>query len=229
VEGGLLLARGKRAFAIVLTIALQNYAFCSDSGAMLQATGDVQVNGTAVPSSFTISGGDSIDVGPNSSASLRTTGTSVSTAANTKIQWINENEITLNEGGVFVNTVPNLKTNLGNCGAVMPIQSPENISANSYTKYEVKIQGDKAYVYARELPVTVKTDTQTIELKPAKVAMVSSIRASKCKIAYFDTVNDAVANGLIIGGFAATSVLLLTLPYDSPGVSAFCPDVSCQN
>ncbi len=224
----MLLIPGKRALAIVLTVALQGYAFSADGGAILQATGEVQVNGTSVPGSFTVSGGDSIDVGPNSSASLRTSGTSISTAANTKIQWINDNEITLNDGGVFVNTVPNLKTNLGTCGAVMPIQSPENISANSYTKYEVKIQGDKAYVYARELPVTVKTDTQSIDLKPTKVAMVSSIRATKCKIAYYDTVNDAVANGLIIGGFAATSILLLTLPYESQGVSAYCPNPRCQ-
>ena len=224
----MLLARGKRALAIVLTFALQGYVCSADSGAILQATGDVKVNGTSVQGSFTLSGGDSIEVGPNSSASIRTAGSSVSTAASTKIQWINEDEITLNEGGVFVNTVPNLKTNLGNCGAVMPIQSPENISANSYTRYEVKTQGDRAYVYARDLPVTVKTDMQSIDLKPTKMAMVSSIRASKCKIAYYDTVNDAVANGLIIGGFAATSILLLTLPYDSPGVSAYCPNPRCQ-
>lgn len=224
----MLLARGKRALAIVLTIALQGYVFGADSGAMLQATGDVKVNGTPVNGSFALSGGDSIEVGPNSSASIRTAGSSISTAANTQIQWINENEITLNEGGVFVNTVPNLKTNLGTCGEVLPIQSPENISANSYTKYEVKTQGDKAYVYARELPVTVRADARNVDLKPTKVAMVSSIRASRCKIAYYDTVNDAVANGLIIGGFAATSILLLTLPYDNPGVSAYCPNPRCQ-
>lgn len=208
--------RTKRVMAIVLMIALQSYSSASTGSAMLHTTGTVQVNGTIVPGTVAMAGGENVLVAGSSSASLRMPGTSILAAPYTSLKWISPQEITLNDGNIFVNTLKDIKTNLGICGSVIPTESETSVATNAYTKYEIQIQGNKAIVYARELPVTVKTDNRSIDLQPLRVAVVENIHASKCTVAYYGSEEDLLAKGILIGSNTAAAVVLLTLPTPTP-------------
>jgi hypothetical protein len=237
VEAGLLGERSKRVVAIALSIALQCYASTSPHSIgplrpVLEVEGGtVEVNGVVISKPLDLNPGDSVRVLVNSTATIREGSVSeektlITLNGNTSLEWKDEGALTLHDGNIVVNS-RDFTTYLDSCGHVTPFHQQPADNAN--TKYEVQIQGDRAFVYARELSATVENDGKKLDVKPMRVAAVESIRATKCKIAYVDAPDNFMLNNGVLAAYFAAGVVLLYYPDPKASISADCPIDPCKS
>ncbi len=167
---------------MVLVYAMQASSFASATGAMLRVNGQANVDGVSVPGSMALGDGQAVTTEMSSVATLDIGTSKVFISPNTLVKYINREELSLTRGGLFVDTNQMVRTDLGTCAVVTPIGS-----ANAApTKYEIQLRGDTAYVYARELPVTVRAESRTIDLKPQTMAVIRGYLNPNCKVAYYE-------------------------------------------
>ncbi|HWR14637.1 MAG TPA: hypothetical protein VN577_07395 [Terriglobales bacterium] len=197
--------------ANMLVLSMLSYCSASTVG-MLYVKGDVQVDGIAVKDSLAVTAGSVIKVADNGTANLKINSTSIYAVKNTSFRYSNPFELVLDSGGLFVNTDEQVQTNLGNCGSVAPVNVG---SAGKFTKYEIQVEGSKGYVYARELPVTVKAGGKVIELQSGTVAVIEGFGNPNCTAMYYDSMEKLPesAKAILIGSYTA-AIVFAAYPYD---------------
>jgi hypothetical protein len=190
--------KSQRLLAVVLVFAMQAQSFAS-TGGMLRVNGSAQVDGTSVPGSMAIVQGQLISTEASSSATLEIGSTKIFISPNTVVKYLNPQEVFLSKGGLYVDTDQQVRTDLSSCAVVFPIGN----NTAGLTKYEVQLQGNDAYVYARELPVTVHADRKSIDLKPQTMAVVHNYMNSNCTAAYYNDEMTPAMKFLLAGSATA--------------------------
>jgi hypothetical protein len=220
--------------AVALCVALECYSSAAPQSdttpksTLAVRSGSVEVNGVAVVKPLQIKDGDIVKVLANSSATI-THGmegqpkTRVTLNPNTNLQWKSGSELLLHDGNIIVDS-RDFTTYLESCGQVRPF---DRTTAGPNTRYEVQIQGNRAFVYARELSARVENNGKKLDVQPMRVAAVESIRATKCRVAYVDAPDSMMLTGGVGAAYAAAGVVLLNL--DKSSVSADCPIDPCRN
>ena len=167
---------------MLLVVAMQTQGFASARG-MLRVNGQAKVDGTSVPGSMAITEGQSISIDEASSATLEIGTTKIFVSPNTNFKYLGPEEVFLSKGGLFVDTSQQVRTDLSSCAVVLP---NDNSVPNSATKYEIQLKGNDAFVYARELPVTVRAGKKSIDLQPQTMAVIHNYMNPNCTAAYYN-------------------------------------------
>lgn len=205
----MILKTARQFIAAILVFTSHSYTFAQPSTAMLYPNGAVQVDGVSVNSAVAVTGGQSISVG-SGGANITAGTTSIMAVQDTVLKFISPNQIAISQGGVFVNTVSQVKTDLGACGSVTSLgngQSPGNF----LTKYEVQMRGNNAYVYARDLQATLQAGSRTITLQPQTYAIVSNFNSARCSVAYYNNL-EAIPSGAKAIFLAAAVAPVIIIP-----------------
>ena len=126
------------------------------SGAMLYATGDVTLNGTAVQDASSVFNGDRLVTANSSMVSVNRSGSSVVVNPNSAIQY-KKSAIALLDGTAQVSTVNGMSAEVGNV-----IVAPKDQSA----KFDVARINNQVVVTSRQGTVAVNDGSHTIVLQP---------------------------------------------------------------
>jgi hypothetical protein len=142
---------------IILTLSFSCAALGGDgrtagSGAVMHASGKVQVNGTASREITTLFPGDSIEATEDSVANITSDGSSVLVMPNASVKFMG-NDVELSEGGVSIATSEGMTVSADGL-----IISP---AAQRQSKFEVVESDDLAVVAAREGSLSVADGQQT--------------------------------------------------------------------
>jgi len=181
---------------------MQSYGFAAAIGGMLRVEGQAGVDGMSVPGTIALVQGQSVEVSANSSATLSFQQSMIFAVQNTVFKLVNSHELALSRGGLIVTTTEQIRTNVGACGAVMPYGKDPYRAA----RYEIELQANNAFVYSREMEITIFTKTRAITLPPQSLAVIQNYNGANCTVATYDSLNRLnPAAKMILGGSAAAA------------------------
>lgn len=148
-----------RLLTLLLVILTANLPILGNAqGALLQATGDVRVNGNTVEKSAAVLKGDVLETGANSVASLTATGTSILLLAQSSVVYEGE-LLEVFCGTAIISTSGGMGARAGNLTAV-----PTSASA----KFDVVHSVDGIGVAAREGSLEVNDGERQVTLRPGE-------------------------------------------------------------
>lgn len=133
-------------------------------GAMLYATGNVQVNGSAVTRSQAVFSGDRIETAGGSGVTLASNGSSVIVDGNSSVTFSN-NSLSLTSGTMAIKTAQGMTARVGNL-----LVSP----ANGTARFKLAQSGHMINVFAMEGGLKISDGNQSIDLAAGKALTASS-------------------------------------------------------
>lgn len=133
-------------------------------GAMLYATGNVQVNGNAVTRSQAVFSGDRIETAGGSGVTLASNGSSVIVDGNSSVMFSN-NSLSLTSGTIAIKTAQGMSARVGNL-----LVSP----ANGTARFKLAQSGNMINVFAMEGGLKISDGSKSIDLAAGKALTTSS-------------------------------------------------------
>jgi hypothetical protein len=214
----LLFSFSRRLLAATLMLALNNQCFATLPVGTVYATGHVEVDGIYVQQSTVLVDGQAVKTTTGSKAMLQIPKSQSSVVAfeNTSLKINHIRLVTLLEGGLSVDTALQTRTNIGPCAWVMPWDQKT-------TKYEIKLQGSNAIVYAYGRPVTLRNDFSVVELHPNEIGFVENYGSPECRVSYYQAPPEPTpyVKPLVVGAMGISAALPWILTRN--GISADAP------
>lgn len=154
----------KRWFMLLLAVVCSaGVLHAQTSGAMLYATGDVKLNGTAVADASSVFAGDRIVTANSSIVSVNRSGSSVVVSPNSTVQY-NKSELDVIEGAAHVSTINGMSAEVGDVKV-----APKDQSA----KFDVVRVNNQAVVTSREGTLAIEEGGHTVVLQPGDYATIA--------------------------------------------------------
>lgn len=131
------------------------------NAAMLTAAGAVKVNGSVVPSSYTVFAGDQIATGTNASVSLLTKGASIGLPADSAITY-GGRQVEITYGGVVIDATAasGMKARIGNLSAT---------PAGAKARFQMTSANGKLALAALDGALTVTDGVHTATLRAGQM------------------------------------------------------------